>query len=450
MGDGFRLYKNPSTIMNFINQYLSLGHRSFFKDLAFEDIVETLSNTIDERLVSGKEIYLFHSDSIKFVIAFLLLLDRGARPVCLSNAKIQYNDTSSFIDGEWTENTNLKDSPYKETVYSVLTSGTTGTPKRCDFLLKVAMDNAMAHAKAFDIKKGDEIIQTLPTYHSYGIIAYILTPLVRGIPVNFCAGLIGLKPLAKNKSDKNFILHASPAQARFILAEKYTGDIGSLKKITIGGGALNWGELEALALKLNGCEVFVSYGLTEAGPRVSAGKFTAVLREELNSSKNDYWIGSPIKGVELKLLDTDENEGGHLGISSPYMKVNLSSEELLEDKWYQTRDHVKLINNQIIFLSRDSDLLKYGGLTIYPKDIEDQVRKWREVSDCIILKRFDALYEDIPYLFIEGTVSLMDATSRLEKEIAQAIFIKKIIVMDKFPRQSLDKVDRKKLYELIE
>ncbi len=430
--------------MSLLSQYLALKHRSFFKDINLHESAQELSKQIDHREVKGKEIYLYHSNPMKFAVAFLQLLDRGAAPVCLSSSKVRYDDSFSFFEGEW-EGDRAKESFYSEASYSVLTSGTTGIPKRCHFLLKNAKGNALAHAKAFEINGDFEILQTLPVYHSYGIIAYILSPLVVGAAVNFCPGLVGLRPLAKNSSDKKIILHTSPAQARFIMADKFS-DFGDLKKITIGGGALSWGELESLQNKLSGRDLYVSYGLTEAGPRVSTGKFTPKLAEELGLEANDYWIGSPISSVEIKITDGV----GHLGVSSPYLKANLSPDELIENKWYPTRDHVKVVNENIIFLSRDNDLLKYGGVTIYPKDIEDQVRKWTEVNDALILKKIDRVYEDVPYLFIEGSISEEEAVLRLEKEVPQALFIKKVLVLEKFPRQSLDKVDRKKLQELIE
>ena len=60
--------------MNLVNQYLALEHRSFFKELILDEIVEVLSKSIDKRSVSGKEVYLYHKDSLCFAIAFLLLL----------------------------------------------------------------------------------------------------------------------------------------------------------------------------------------------------------------------------------------------------------------------------------------------------------------------------------------------------------------------------------------
>ena len=46
-----------------------------------------------------------------------------------------------------------------------------------------------------------------------------------------------------------------------------------------------------------------------------------------------------------------------------------------------TRDLVSIKDSTIFFKSRDSDLIKVGGISVYPKDIETVIKKIHESED---------------------------------------------------------------------
>jgi long-chain acyl-CoA synthetase len=300
----------------------------------------------------------------------------------------------------------------------------------------------------FELQSQHEILQTLPVHHSYGIIAYILTPITVGCSVNFCPGMMGLRTVRK-KADKvhsQSVLHVSPSQARFILKDAVS--VEAVKKISIGGGSVSIQELKSLKALLPMADIYVSYGLTEAGPRVTAGRYSEHLLTELSLQGHEHWIGSAIDQVQLHLTDSTDGQVGRLCIDSPYLKKNISHTELKEGKLL-TRDRVRLEKDQVLFLSREDDLLKYGGVTIYPQDIESIVRKWKGVTDVIVLKQEDPVYGDVPVLFIEGSLALQKAQDLVNNEIPFSTAIREIHILEKFPRQSLEKVDRKKLLESV-
>jgi len=431
--------------MNLLEKYLSLKHRFFFEELDLNKIRDQVISDLSSKDINGIWVYLCHSDPIKFVIAYLAILDRGGFPICLASDKGVEFDSLAFVEGKWLDGLITRKSDNSMQKYAVPTSGTTGKPKLCEFLLENAMKNATAHALGFAIENNNQIIQALPVHHSYGIIAYILTPLVVGCAVNFCPGMIGLRSFRKDKNPVESILHVSPSQARFIIRDKVAAE--HLKKITIGGGALSLDELEKLQDILPHSEIFVSYGLTEAGPRVTAGKFHRALKANHNLLGQENWIGYALKDVRIKMAEVSSDESGRLCIQSPYLKINPALGEVNEG-WLQTRDRVLIDGDSIFFLSREDDLLKYGGVTIYPKDIETVVRKWNGVTDVIVLKDSDAMYGDIPLLIIEGQISLEEAHRRMAQEIPQATAFKDIFIQSQFPRQSLEKIDRKKLLDL--
>lgn len=435
--------------MNLFSQYFSLPHRQFFKSPLDMESAYTAHQEIFKKDVAGRWISIYHSDPIAFIASFLTILDQGGFPIALSHPQPIGNRGWSFIEGRWQEDQLQieNESPTQTGVmkYAVPTSGTTGQAKLCEFDFTKAKQNAVAHADGFEISKEYEIIQTLPVSHSYGIIAYILTPLLTGASVNFCSGMVGLRSLKKDSSVRPAVLHVSPSQARFILRDKVTAP--RLKKISIGGGAVTLKELKELQVALPETEVYVSYGLTEAGPRVTAGKFHPQQVTEWGLEDHHQWIGSPLKDVKVKLMEERADQSGQLFIETPYAMTNRQVSEQ-HGSWMRTRDHVIIKNNQVIFLSREDDLIKYGGITIYPHQIEESVRQWPFVTDALVLTESDPIYGDIPVLMIEGQIDQETSQSLAEKTLPYSVAFRKILVVDRFPRKSLEKVDRQSLLQM--
>ena len=284
--------------------------------------------------------------------------------------------------------------------YAALTSGTTSTPKLCYLSIEGAIKNAGSHAVSLGIADKHTIIQSLPINHSYGIITYLWTKVVTGCALDFNENFLGLKTLTQKKFEGG-ALHISPAQLQFMLKEPESG-LSGIDVISVGGGLAESPDILQLKEKFTGAKTYITYGLTEAGPRVSTGE---VAQEEPSG-----YIGQPFNGVRIAVRQDDgpivtEGEGS-LCVSSPSLKKNLDPDETTQ---YQgkdfliTRDLVSIEDNKIFFKSRDSDLIKVGGISVYPKDIENVIKKIENVKDCIVFPMKHRIYGSVPLLIIEGT-----------------------------------------------
>lgn len=434
--------------MNLLDKYLQLSNRIFFRKSDLATQAKEALETIQSIYLKPQLVYLSDEDPVNFVLYFLALLDQGFTPVCLAPTQTTPLESTSLVNGKFKIGTKDQKPLGQEAQYAVPTSGTTGTPKLCYFSLEKALELAKAHAEGFQLSTEFEITQTLPVHHSYGIIAYILTPLVIGTPVNFSQGLIGLRKFLKEDENLKSVLHVSPSQARFILREKKAAP--QIRKLSIGGGSLALSEVAELQSLLPEAEIYVSYGLTEAGPRVTAGLYQPQHLGLAGIDTKAHWIGHAIPGVQLGVLDDEiKPEGkGKLCVKSSFLKLNTQQDEMIQD-WLITRDFVSLNSGEVFFISREDDLLKFGGVTIYPRDIEEVVRYWPGVKDVIVLKKFDPVYEERPLLCVEGSITQEEAQKRLQQDFSQMTALEEVFVLRSFPRQSLEKVDRKKLKEMI-
>lgn len=426
--------------------------QSVVKDLSNE-VRETIAKNLDKPSI----VYLQDDNVLRFCLTFFTLLDLGHAPIPLA-PDFNQNQKDHFLENKkrsWLESGKFQqvavagesEVAYKNS-YACLTSGTTGTPKVCWLSIKGARFNARAHAESFNLTKEHTLLQSLPLYHSFGIACYLWTVLEVGCALDFNTVFLGIKGIVKREDAgtlKNAVLYASPAQLKFMLREKVSKPISGIDIISFGGGEVLSADVIKLEEKFNGIKSFVTYGLTEAGPRVSTG--------HIDSEKDPGFIGSSFNGVEVRVLTDNGNlktSGlGKLCIKSPSLKQNIDDEEIKED-FYITRDLVRIDNDQVYFQSRENDLIKVGGISIYAKDIEVVAKEFKGVTDCLVYSKTHKMYGEIPVLIAEGKIEKTELLAFLKEKLAVLQIPKKIHIVEKFPRHSLDKINRKKLYEIIE
>jgi acyl-CoA synthetase (AMP-forming)/AMP-acid ligase II len=421
---------------------------------ALKDELVLIENLVVKSFSTPQTCFVRDVDSLRLALFFFTLIDYGHCPILLDAELSNYQLDSmvnsskfSLIDQQKviSRSANNQDPIYPD-CYAALTSGTTSTPKLCYLSIEGALKNASSHATSLGITDKHTVIQSLPINHSYGIVAYLWTKVVTGCGLDLNDNFFGLKTLAQKKFEDGS-LHISPAQLQFMLKEPESG-LSGIDIISVGGGLAESSDILQLKEKFIGAKTYITYGLTEAGPRVSTG--------EVIKAEPSGYIGQPFDGVRIAVLTEDgqvTKEGeGSLCVSSPSLKKNLTPDEKTQYQgkdFFITRDLVEVGDNKIYFKSRDSDLIKVGGISVYPKDIETVIKKLENVKDCIVFPMEHRIYGNVPLLIIEGDGDAKDIQIYLKDKLSVYQRPKKIIFVKEFPRHSLNKVDRKKLKEMI-
>lgn len=161
----------------------------------------------------------------------------------------------------------------------------------------------------------------------------------------------------------------------------------SLKAIYVSGSILS-DQVRALAHDaFPNIAICNAYGLSEAGPRVSAQRMDA---EGRNSA------GLPIRGVEIKIV----NESGEVLNSGEYGIVHVNTPCLFSrytsgkekypsryQNWLNTGDIGYLDEHgELNIVNRVDDLIVLNSHKIYPRDIETVIINNTNVYECIVLK----------------------------------------------------------------
>ena len=181
-----------------------------------------------------------------------------------------------------------------------------------------------------------------------------------------------------------------------------------------------------------GCKVLEGYGLSETSPVAS---FNHPDRERKPGS-----IGTPIDGVEMKLVDDDGNEvpEGEMGeilirghnVMKGYRRKPEATAESIKDGWFFTGDMAKVDDDGYFYIvDRKKDLIIRGGYNVYPREIEEVLYEHPAVREAAVVGvPHDDLGEEIG-----AAVALKDGESVEADELRD--FVKEQVAAYKYPRR---------------
>jgi long-chain acyl-CoA synthetase len=151
----------------------------------------------------------------------------------------------------------------------LLTSGTSGFASGCVFGLEALLLNAQRHAAAIGQTDRDTVLVNLPLHFSFALVAQALATLVSGGRL-----LISGPPFQAPAYVRTIATHGvtvsslTPVLARPLLLTRAPLP-PCLRALTIGGDTLPPADVAQLLSCRPGGELYLTYGLTQAGPRVS-------------------------------------------------------------------------------------------------------------------------------------------------------------------------------------
>jgi acyl-CoA synthetase (AMP-forming)/AMP-acid ligase II len=185
----------------------------------------------------------------------------------------------------------------------LLTSGTSGFASGCVTSLEAMLRNGARHGDAIGQRPGDTVLVNLPLHFSFALVAQALGTLGRGGKL-----VIGGPPFTHDGYAKAIAAHAvtvsalSPTQVRTVL-QHGTRLPESLRVLSVGGDALAPEHVAAMLRHRPGGELYLTYGLTQAGPRV------ATLNAHQEPSSRHGSVGLPLEGTRVTLAELDDGSG---------------------------------------------------------------------------------------------------------------------------------------------
>ncbi|MHB2016563.1 MAG: AMP-binding protein [Candidatus Xenobia bacterium] len=295
------------------------------------------------------------------------------------------------------------------------TSGTTANPKGALVRHRQIVDNARQIAMAAHIVGSDRVLSWLPLYHDMGFIGGFLAPIVWNTPVRlmptetFLANPASwLAALTDFSATIAVVPPFALSLATRLPKSRLKGvSLAALRYIWVGAepifpAALRDFETTFRPLGLRDRALKPCYGLAEATLCVSTtppGESwkSIIVSPQLLHEQNRFvrceqgleivCSGVPVADTDVKIVDDEGNRvpdgiQGHVRVRGPgVIDGYYGGISAREGEWLVTGDLGCLLERRLYITGRVKDIIKRGGVTYHPQEIESVINGIAGVRD---------------------------------------------------------------------
>ncbi|MEA3403274.1 MAG: long-chain fatty acid--CoA ligase, partial [Armatimonadota bacterium] len=334
------------------------------------------------------------------------------------------------------------------------TSGTTGRPKGAELTHRNLLFDARASVEAVRMSEDDVFLSVLPLFHSFGATVCMIIPMLMGATSVLVPRFEALPVLEAVERSRATIFPGVPSMFA-VLTGLRTGrefDVRSLR-LCISGGAALPRELTPAFEQRYGSTLLEGYGPTDASPVVS------VNRSE--RTRKVGTVGPPLPGVEVEVRDEDETlPVGEIGeicvrgenVMTGYWRDLGKTARAIREGWLYTGDLGTLDDDgYITIVDRKTDMIIVSGLNVYPREVEDVIRRLPQVRDCAVVGRRSELRGEIVTAWMElhdgQAVATGDVIEHCSEHLARYKVPRQVHLADELPRSATGKVLKRGLRE---
>jgi long-chain acyl-CoA synthetase len=273
----------------------------------------------------------------------------------------------------------VADRDEQDTAVILYTSGTTGSPKGAELTHVNLLTNARVNVETLiKITADDRLLGALPLFHSFGQTCTMNAGVLAGATISLIPRFDPVKALEILQRDEITVFMGVPTMYNAFLAvpNHKDYDTSNLRTCISGGASLPVETLNAFEQEF-GAKILEGYGLSETSPVAS---FNHPDKERKPGS-----IGTPIQGVEMKLVDDDGNDvpmggdevgeiaiRGHNVMKGYWRKPEATADSIDSDGWFKTGDMARVDEDGYFFIvDRKKDLIIRGGYNVYPREVEE-------------------------------------------------------------------------------
>ena len=340
--------------------------------------------------------------------------------------------------------------------YVIYTSGSTGMPKGVMIEHKGMINTLISRKEEYRLTDQDASLVILSHFFD-SFIAAFFTPIISGsktILLN-STEISDFSLIIKAINTHNITsLLATPSLFSSIIS----GELKSLKRVTLGGESLSSSVLEKIKSINSNIEIANEYGPTEA----------SITTTYIRNVKSDHiTIGKPIANTGVYILDRNNKlcpagVAGELCISGAGLaRGYLNRPEITKEKFvtnpytgermYKTGDLVRwLPDGNIEYLDRIDTQVKIRGFRIECGEIEAALSGHENIKDAVVVAHKGEGRERVLVAYIvfkdkENILTSTDLRSILSKQLPDYMIPSHFVQLDTLPLTPNGKIDRKEL-----
>jgi long-chain acyl-CoA synthetase len=138
-------------------------------------------------------------------------------------------------------------------------------------------------------------------------------------------------------------------------------------------------------------------------------------------------------------------------VSSGYVNAPDETGRLFRDGWYRTQDLVRSDGNGVELVGRLSEMLKIGGIRVYPLEIEEALRMHPDVRAAVVVGAAERIRGEIARAVVElvpkSTISRNALLAFCRKQLAGYKVPRILEIWSSIPRLPNGKVDRRAILD---
>lgn len=340
-----------------------------------------------------------------------------------------------------------------DVVALMYTAGTTGRPKGARLTHRNLLFDAHASIEAVAMTADDVFLSVLPLFHSFGATVCMIIPITLAATTALVPRFDALQVLRAIAETRATLFPGVPSMFTVLAGLSGTPgvDLSSLR-LCISGGAALPRELTPAFEERYGTVLVEGYGPTEASPVVCVNRS--------RESRKIGSVGPPLPRVEVEIRDDEGNvrKVGEIGeicvrggnVMAGYWRDPERSEAAIRDGWLYTGDlgHVDE-DGYVYIVDRKTDMIIVSGLNVYPREVEDVVRRMPQIRDCAVVGGRSQIRGEVVTAWIEPhegrEVRTEAVIEHCSEHLARYKVPRRVNVVESLPRSAIGKVLKREL-----
>lgn len=329
----------------------------------------------------------------------------------------------------------------------MLTSGTTGPPKRVDLTYDMLARSVMGREPEkspapTELRSGVAIVNS-PLVHVGGVFRVLLC-IAEARPFVLLPKFELQRWAAAVREHRPRAVSLVPAALRMVLHSDLTReDLAGVRVVTSGTAPLSADDADAFTEKF-GIPVLTSYAATEFGGGVAGWTLT---------DHEKYWkdkrgsVGRANPGAQLRVVD---DNGTPLGPDEPGLLEVIPAQLGPGSPWMRTTDLARIDADGFVWiLGRADQAIIRGGFKVMPDDVRAALESHPAVRGASVIGVADERLGETPVAMVElrGPATRDELLGYLQDRLARYEIPTRVSIVDAIPRTPSGKADLRAVRE---
>ncbi|MFO7792817.1 MAG: AMP-binding protein [Candidatus Saliniplasma sp.] len=352
-----------------------------------------------------------------------------------------------------------KNTHYDDITFILYTSGTTGKPKGVQLTHYQIVKNAHDQGDILHTSEDDKLVIPVPFSHCFGNVMSITLMVVFGGTMIPIVDFEPHKALDLVENEEATMIHGVPTMfiRELEVAKEEDYDTDSLRTGIMAGSSCPVETMKSVIDDL-GCNVSITYGLTEASPGVTMTRFDDSVEDRVET------VGRVMPDQEVKIVDDagEEVEPGETGellvkgynVMEGYYNKPEATDDTIENGWLHSGDLAEMDERGYVkIVGRKKDMVIVGGLNVYPREIEEYLLEHPEIKEVAVVGVPDDELGEVVAASVVPTknadISPQDVVDFLYGRVASAKVPRYAVVGMDLPVSGRGKVQKFKLRDTL-